>query len=66
MTRDGLPICPGCGWNLATADGYCLDCAAPAGAEEMDGTTSCPECGHELGVGPDCDECVEVRTGGHA
>lgn len=25
----------------------------------------CPECGQRIGFGPDCEECIEARTGGH-
>lgn len=39
-----MATCPGCGWNIATSDGYCLDCATPELDEEME-PRPCPQCG---------------------
>lgn len=41
-----IEICPSCGWNQATSDGYCLDCARLA---EDDGEydVGCSHCGGE-------------------
>lgn len=39
--------CPGCGWNMPTADGYCLDCAAPDDDYDYGEDYDCTHCGGE-------------------
>ena len=36
-TTTPIEVCRGCGWNMATLDGYCPDCVAPDTEEETDG-----------------------------
>jgi predicted amidophosphoribosyltransferase len=56
-------ICRACGWAEATADGFCLECAAP---ETFEDAIGCDMCGAHIDDPCDCFDPQSERRFRHA